>query len=184
VKRLPAPQVISQSQISGLIIKCGLFFTVGLILTGVVLYFSAHQPLGPSYQESFTRLSQLKQEMLLKSLVIYCILVALITAGVVFVTILYSHRVVGPMVGLKRILGQVSAKNLSQSASLREKDAIKPMADALNEMIDTYKKKIVEMEKTVNEMENTLDALDETDRVKKVSAQSSDLEGILKTLQL
>ena len=151
-------QVISKSYMSGLIIKCGLLFTAGPVLTGLVLYLSSHQPLGPSYQESFARLSQLKQEMLVKSIVIYLVLTTIITAGVVCITILYSHRVVGPLVGLRRVIKRINEGDFTTPAVLREKDVIKPMAEALNTMEESYRRRINELHGTVKAIKATLDA--------------------------
>lgn len=147
-------KVISKSYLSGLIVKCGFLFTAGLILTGVILFFSAQQPLGPSYQESFTRLAQLKQEMLYKSILIYLVIMLVVMAGVVFITVHYSHRVVGPMIGLKRILGLIKNGDLTTPAVLRTKDAIKPMADALNDLMDSYKKTLKDLRSDVGELQS------------------------------
>lgn len=135
-------QVISKSYLTGLIIKCGFFFAAGLVLTGIILYFTGQQPLGPSYQESFARLAQLKQEMLVKSIITYFSLTVLILVGVIFITVLYSHRVVGPMVSLKRTIQEIEDGDLSRPARLREKDAIQPMAEALNGMREAYKQRL------------------------------------------
>jgi len=146
--------VIPKSYLTGLIVKCGLFFTSGLILTGIMLYFSAHQPLGPSYLESFTRLSQLKQEMFFKSIAIYSTLMILVTTGVVFITITYSHRVVGPLVGLKRIIAAMSKGDLTKPAILRSNDAIKPVADSLNDCMGTYRTILANIAIKTEEMRN------------------------------
>ena len=135
-------QVISRKYITSLIVKCSLLFAAGLILTGIILYYTSQQPLGPSYQETFARLSQLKEEMLIKSIIIYLSLTILIGVGVVFITVLYSHRVVGPLVSLTRASREIAAGDLGQPVKLRESDAIQPMATALNAMRDAYKQRI------------------------------------------
>jgi len=143
---------------TGLIVKCGLLFTAGLVITGIVLYLTSHQPLGPSYQESFARLAQLKREMLTKSIVIYLVLTAIIMAGVICVTMLYSHRVVGPLVGLRRVISAINGGDLTAKAVLREKDAIKPMADAINDMVTAYRQRVAGLDSAVQEMKQALDA--------------------------
>lgn len=176
--------VISKSYRTGLIIKCGILFTVGLILTGVILYFSAHQPLGPSYQESFARLSQLKREMLIKSIIIYFTLSTLTVAGVIFTTLLYSHRVVGPMVGLKRIIGLVKDGDYTVSAHLREKDAIKPMAEALNSFIASYRDTIKTLREKTIEMNTIIDQLEESDQINNLTAKAEEIQLVISTLKL
>ena len=149
-------EVISKSYLNGLILKCGLFFAGGLLLTGLFLYLSAHQPLGPSYQESFSRLAQLKEEILLKSITIYCLLTALTLAGVIFITLMYSHRVVGPLVGIKRVVKAITAGDFTQPARLRKKDAIKPMAEALNTLIGEYKTNLRQIAQQTEAMQEVL----------------------------
>ncbi len=154
----PEHQIIAKSYRSGLIIKCGLLFAIGLILTAVILYLSAQQPLGPSYQESFARLAQLKHEMLIKSITIYSILSLLIISGIIFTTVIYSHRVVGPLVGLSRIIKAIAAGDLTVAAHLREKDAIITVADAINELRDSCRARILSISRETDEIEKLLNS--------------------------
>ena len=179
-----ATQVISKSYQTGLIIKCGLLFAGGLILTGIILYFSAQQPLGPSYQESFARLSQLKQEMLVKSVITYCILLLVVMGGVIFITVLYSHRVVGPLVGLKRALNRIGSGDLSQPVVLRQKDAIKPMADALNDMMKKYNETIGQVKVKTGEMRAISDGTDQDGRAQEIEKRGKELNTLLNSLKL
>ena len=180
----PTTQVISKAYVSELILKCGLFFAGGLFLTGIILYLSAHQPLGPNYQDSFARLAQLKQEMLVKSIVIYCLLTALILAGVVFITVLYSHRVVGPLVGIKRVIKAVTDGDLTHPTRLREKDAIKPMAEALNLLIDTYKTRLLQVNNQVQLLQEMLDQPGNNTQPGKIAEQAKAIQEILAPLKL
>ncbi len=154
----PEHQIIAKSYRSGLIIKCSLLFTVGLILTAVILYLSAQQPLGPSYQQSFARLAQLKHEMLVKSIIIYSILTLLIISGIIFITVIYSHRVVGPLVGLRRVIRAMAAGDLTMAAHLREKDAITTVADAINELRDSCRARILSISRETAEIEKLLNS--------------------------
>ena len=177
-------QVISKSYLSGLFLKCGLFFTGGLLLTGVILYFSAHQPLGPTYQESFTRLAQLKEEMLVKSIIIYCLITALILAGIIFITAIYSHRVVGPLVGIKRVAKAVADGDLTQAIHIREKDAIQPMAEALNTLINSYRIKMQLVEQQATILQDKLDHPEDQTLPSEIADQAKTIKDILAPLQL
>ena len=176
-------QVISKSYLSGLFLKCGLFFTGGLLLTGIILYFSAHQPLGPTYQESFTRLAQLKEEMLIKSIITYCLITALILAGVIFITVIYSHRVVGPLVGIKRVAKAVADGDLTQSIHIRRKDAIQPMAEALNALICSYKTKIQLVDQQAKILQDKLDHPENLILSSEIAGQAKKIKEILDPLQ-
>lgn len=176
-------QVISKSYLSGLFLKCGLFFTGGLLLTGIILYFSVHQPLGPTYQESFSRLAQLKEEMLIKSIVIYCLITALILAGVIFITVIYSHRVVGPLVGIKRVVKAIGAGDLTQTIHIRQKDAIQPMAAALNTLIGSYRTKLQRVDQETKILESRLNHPGDQTASPEIADQAKKIRDILGTLQ-
>ncbi len=150
-------QIIDRSYRTGLITKCGLLFAAGLLLTGVLLYFSAHQPMGPSYQASFARLANLKHEILVKSIIIYFIVITLTIGGVIFTTVLYSHRVVGPLVGLTRIIKAITSGDFTIAARLRKDDAIASMADTLNNMRDTCRVRLQIINHQVEELQVLLD---------------------------
>jgi len=177
-------QVIDKSYLSGLLLKCGLFFSGGLILTGVILYFSAHQPLGPSYQESFSRLAQLKEEMLIKSIIIYCLVTALALAGIVFVTVLYSHRVVGPLVGMKRVVKAIAGGDFTQAVHIRQKDAIQPMATALNTMIDTYKTKLRFIDQQTKLLQEKMDLPGDGPQAAEINETAHTIKDALASLHL
>lgn len=178
------PQVVSKAYITGFIVKCGLLFAAGLLLTGVILFFSAYQPLGLSYQESFSHLSRLKHEMLLKSILIYCLLMVLIIVGVTFVSVLYSHRVVGPMVGLLRVVKLLAAGDFTNFVHLRTKDAIKPMADTMNTMITTYREKIQVLQVHTQNMQRLVNQADSAELPAAMRQEVKAIDSIISTLKL
>ncbi len=177
-------EVIAKSYLSGLIIKCGLFFTAGLILTSIILFFCTNQPLGPSYQETFTRLAQLKQEVLYKSILIYFVTMCLVVAGVIFITLIYSHRVVGPMIGLTRILRLIQQGDLTTPAALRSKDAIKPMAESINDMVASHKKILVNLRKNTAELKSITTNSGNKSHDKAIKEKTQSLAAILNGLKL
>lgn len=177
-------QVIPKSYLSGLILKCGLFFAGGLILTGVIFYYTNHQVLGPSYQESFTRLAQIKEELLTKSIIIYCLLTTMILAGVIFITMIYSHRVVGPLVGIKRVIKAIASGDLSQKARLRQKDAIKPMAEALNTLSAVYTSKISLADQHAKALQDMLDRPGDPPQASEIMEKAKAIKDITSSLRL
>lgn len=169
-------RIISKSYLTGLIIKCSLLFAGGLLLTGIILYFSSHQPLGPSYQESFARLAQLKHEMLVKSISIYCLFMILIISGVIFITVIYSHRVVGPLVGLTRIIKAIAAGDFTQVARMREKDAITLMADALNDMRDACLGKLQNITRKIDDLQTLLNSPNPTELSSDLASKAREIK--------
>ncbi len=184
VKQTASQEVISQSYLRGLILKCGLLFAAGLLLTGGILYLSAPKPLGPSYQETFARLAQLKDEMLVKSALTYLLLTGLILAGVILITVLYSHRVVGPLVNIKRVVKAVTGGDLTAAARLRRNDAIKPMADSLNALIETYHKRVQTAIKHANALNDLTNRPGDPPAAPEIIAQAKAVKDSLATLRL
>ena len=168
-------QIISKSYRTGLIIKCSLLFTGGLLLTGIILYLSSNQPLGPSYQESFARLAQLKHEMLIKSISIYCLTMLLIISGVIFITVIYSHRVVGPLVGLTRIVKAITSGDFTQVAHMRKEDAITLMADALNDMRDSCQTKLQNITRNTEELQTLLNNPNATELASELASKANEI---------
>jgi len=48
-----------------------------------------------------------------------------------------SHRIVGPMERLKRMLGAISEGDFSQRITLRQGDALEDLATSINQMVET-----------------------------------------------
>jgi methyl-accepting chemotaxis protein len=96
------------------------------------------QPLGPSYGESFRILSTFKQEILFQSILIYAFTIGVVLAGIVAITLLYSHRVVGPIYRLNMFVKRIAEGDVSKTTSLRQKDVIHSLADEINTMVLSY----------------------------------------------
>jgi len=146
------PQVISVSYLRNLIIKCSLIFTVGILLTTVIFFFSVHQQPGTSYQDTFRILSQAKEEILAKSVIIYAFAFVIIVSGIAIITLLYSHRVVGPLRRISRVVEKISAGDFTEEITLRRNDAIQPLADELNDIMASYRQTLAELTVKVREI--------------------------------
>ncbi len=171
------PHVMSRSYVFNLVAKCALLFTLGIILTTVVLYFSVYQQLGPSYQESFRILSEFKKEILYKSIASYAFTLIVILLGIMIITLLYSHRVVGPMYRLSMFVKRVTDGDLSETAVLRRNDAVQPLADELNVLIVNYRQLINELQEQTAQLKKLADlsGCDEnSDELKKVLSELGD----------
>ena len=90
-------QGIPGSYRRNVIFKSVLVFVAGCILTTVILYLAVRQPIGPSYGEGFRMLAQLQDDIFYKSAIIYAITTLLIVCGIIFLTLMYSHRIAGPV---------------------------------------------------------------------------------------
>jgi methyl-accepting chemotaxis protein len=62
---------------------------------------------------------------------------AVFTAALAAVTVFYSHRVVGPLVNLRRCLRLLAEGDLAVRASFRRNDELHELAEAFNDMAET-----------------------------------------------
>ncbi len=135
-----------------LVTRCVLLFGGGLALTGAVLYFFLSQPTGPSYGETFRSLASIRQQLLSLSLGIYLLVSLLILAGIAIISLLYSHRIVGPLYRLGVIARAVRNGDLRQQARLRKNDTVTPLADELNAFCGQYRDTIATLQKKTAEL--------------------------------
>lgn len=185
-----SPLGISKSYLQGLIVKCSLIFISGILLTFLIFYFSTLHTYGSSYEESFKLLSQLRQELLIKSAILYAAASLLIIAGIIFITLLYSHRISGPMYRLGLFARRISAGDFSEQVFLRGKDEVQPLAVQLNALINRYRDIIAELRLKQKDLaglctkagEKQGEALAETRR--ELAGKVKELEGLVENIRL
>ena len=154
-------QVVESSYLRSVAVKCALIFTGGLLATAAVFYLMMSQSIGPTYGEGFRMLAQLEQDIFYKSLVIYgsTVLVALVC--IIAMTVLYSHRVAGPIYRLSLFARKVNDGDLSSGVTLRQKDVIHPLALEMNQMVDTFHRTVTDINREIEELEKKTAAFDD-----------------------
>ncbi|MBC8318080.1 MAG: methyl-accepting chemotaxis protein [Desulfobulbaceae bacterium] len=130
-----------------------LVFIAGLILTTVLLYVAVNQSIGPNYGEGFRMLSQLQEDIFSKASIIYTITVFIIVSGIIFLTLLYSHRVAGPVYRLTHFARALSSGDFSSNVYIRDNDVIHPLADEMNAMVDQYRQALGRLQVEMNALE-------------------------------
>ncbi|MEW6428100.1 MAG: hypothetical protein AB1568_08725 [Thermodesulfobacteriota bacterium] len=117
---------------------CSLFFALGIAITCVLLLVLFHKPAGAGYSDSFQTLSRFRDELVSISVLISLSGLLLTLGGIIFITVLYSHRIAGPAYRLAVVSKMASGGDLCQRAHFRRKDFIKPMAEEMNAMLSHY----------------------------------------------
>lgn len=128
-----------------LVLKCLLIFAGGLILMAAVFYLTNQQDIGPTYGEGFRMLSQLREDIFYKSLIIYVGIVLLMLVGIIVISLFYSHRVAGPVYRLGLFAAEISEGHLENDVFLRQDDVIHPLADEMNNMVAAYRQVVEEL---------------------------------------
>lgn len=149
---------IGASYWQSLFLKCAIIFGASIIITAVLLYLLLHKPSGVTYGETFATLSTLRHDLLLISISIYSLSLLVTSAGIILITLLYSHRVVGPIYRLSVIARQAATGDLIQKARLRKKDVVLPLADELNSFLATYNSLIEKIKKNTGDQQGNYES--------------------------
>ena len=183
-------ETINKSYYYRLALRCILIIIAGAVLTGVFLYFSLYREAGSSYAESYSIISTLRGELFYKSAYLYITTLLFIIIGITIISLLFSHRVAGPIYRLGVSARKVASGDLTETVRLRQKDVIYPLADDLNGIIAIYKEIIEQLEtkmKEVREMSATADQSSgaaERDMIEKISKTVYEMNGILSRIKL
>ena len=182
-------QVLEKSFRRSVFLTCALIFIIGIIVAGGIFYLVTRLPLGPSYGEAFNMLSRFREEILFKSVVIYACTVFAVLVGIVAMTLLYSHRVAGPVFRLSQFLKKVREGEIGTPVSIRQKDVIHPLAHEVNAMVDWYRQKITIIKQELETIEKQAERLEEDraaadDALKAIEGSAGKLLGITSKLEL
>jgi methyl-accepting chemotaxis protein len=183
-------ETINKSYYYRLAVTCILIIMVGAILTGAFLYISLYKESGSSYAESYGIITALRGELFHKSAYLYFTTLFFIIIGITAISLLFSHRVAGPLHRLGVFARNVASGDLSKAVTLRQKDAIYPIADDLNNIITMYKEVLEQLEakaKEIREMSSTADpsaVIAERDMLEKLSKRVYEMNGILSRIKL
>ena len=183
-------ETINKSYYYRLAGTCILIIILGAVLTGVLLYFSLYKESGSSYAESYGIITALRGELFYKSTYLYFTALLFIIIGITVISLLFSHRVAGPLYRLGVFARKVASGDLSKAVTLRQKDAIYPIAVDLNNIVAMYKDVLEQLEtkaKEIREMSSTADpsaVIAEKDMLEKLLKRVYEMNGILSRIKL
>ncbi|MDP2167019.1 MAG: HAMP domain-containing protein [Thermodesulfovibrionales bacterium] len=130
-------------------------------VSGVVFYSLASQSgLAASYGSVISNASVYKAEILKKSIFIYALFTMPMLAGVVFLSVLYSHRVAGPLQRVKKVSRDIAEGKLDVKVRFRQNDIIHPLAESINRMAESYNMRYSRLRGSVERMQEEAQALE------------------------
>ena len=135
-----------------LVIRCVLLFGGGIAVTGAVLYTVLAKQAGSSYGEAFHALASTRQQLLSLSLGIYLFVSLLVLGGIALISLLYSHRIVGPLYRLRMTTKTIRQGDLRQQTRLRKNDVVTPLADELNAFCAVYRSTFAHLQEKTEEL--------------------------------
>lgn len=181
---------VTKTHSYGFILKSSLIVVCGILLTVFILYFSLPRGGGASYAESFKIISSLRQTIIYKAIVIYATTSFFIFAGVLVISLLYSHKIAGPLHRMGMFARKAAEGDFTDIITLRKNDVLHPMAKDLNDIASAYKNTLLQVETEINEIKNLLATTDETtaqnerENILKISERADKLNEILYRIKL
>lgn len=182
----------------GYFFKFGAKYALAVILTALVtalfLFLFLKRTPGLSYSDSYGVISALRQELLHKSILIYGVTALLITFGIAAISLVYSHRVAGPLYRLGVEARDIASGDLSKSVRFRKNDAIHEVADDMNGMRESYKNLLSSLESGIEELKDAVSAMPDSaegmsgkeaaEKIKKILEKADEINEIIFRVKL
>lgn len=136
-----------------------LILILALSISSAFFYYHTNKDLGETYKNKIYTITQFKTTIISATILIFIPPVIVAAIFIIISIVLYTHRIVGPLVRIRAITQQISEGNLDVFIKFREKDAIKPLADALNNLIARFKEKDSGLSEVIEDMRKDADIL-------------------------
>lgn len=156
-------ETVSRSYSYRLILRSAIVLLSGAIVTALAVFFALNRNAGLTYAQSYNVMAALRHELLHKSLVIYASTSFFIMVGIALISLVYSHRVAGPLHRLGQAARRIASGDLSEPVKLRHNDVIHPLADDLNDLISSYSGILNTLELHVAELKEQISELPESE---------------------
>ncbi|CAG1065685.1 hypothetical protein BAC1_01272 [uncultured bacterium] len=142
-------------------LKLCLFTLLGGAALVLLLFLTLERELGGSYAEAIYTIHDLKIRVLpLMFASSYSILVlALVTAAIAAISVLFSHRIAGPLYRLEKNLDALASGDLTVSTRFRGMDQLSVLADELNGLVRSLNHTARSVSEAAKELEAAESAL-------------------------
>ena len=189
---LKISDVLSKRYLRNFLFLTALIFVAGTLISAAVLYADIYQPLHTHYGAIISIISGLKESLIAKTLKINLIFYICISAGIGLLSVLYSHRVAGPLYRIKIYLKSIADGKPDRPLELRHKDAIASFASAINEMTGAYRKRSLELISDIDQLKESVHELEHLaeqgrpvdNALEKIIDTDKAISGLLRTLKV
>jgi two-component system sensor histidine kinase ResE len=169
-----------------------LVLLLSTVITSIVLHLNIHRPLNTHYSAILSIISDLKETLLLKTVKISALFSFLAAIGLLFISIIYTHRIAGPLHRIKSAAKAIGRGNLETKIQLRSKDAIHHFAKSLNSMTENYRDRISvlsgsldQLKDSITEIKSLTDANQEIDSaLEKISDKNIEIHSQIDSIKL
>ncbi len=129
-----------------------------LIACGFYLAFQKHG--GTTYAESYKLLAELNEGLVTRVLMVFAFTLLVSAVGAIIISVIYSHRVAGPIYKLGLITKKIAEGDLAGTVRLRTHDVLHDLADEFNNLSGRYRGVLVQLETKTRELAAILDDLE------------------------
>jgi methyl-accepting chemotaxis protein len=169
-----------------------IIFLAGTVISALTLYFDVYRPLSTEYSSILSVIAEIMDSLIVRTAKIYGLFYLFITVGIVYLVILYTHRIAGPLHRVKLQTKAIGEGRLDTVIKLRRNDAITSFADTINDMtvslndrVENLTNEIQQLRNAVTEMKSSADENKNTEHaLKKAIEQDSTIKSLLDSLRL
>jgi len=133
-------------------------FLIGLILVlfiGIALstYYLVYPMLSKQFfgAITYTQAKNLANRLIL----VYFFETVIFIIFVFLLTIIFSHRIIGPVNRFKELVDKIRGGDFSTRIHLREHDEFKGLADSIDELLNKFEEDFNILKEKINELENS-----------------------------
>ena len=153
-------------------LKLCLLTIAGMAAVTLLLYFYTAGSLGGSYKEAIYTIYDLKIRIfpLVFASSYSIFILAVVTASIAVITVLFSHKIAGPLFRVERNLEEIGSGDLTVQTRFRGNDQMKALSDDINGMtrsLNHAARSLADSYSLVEEREKDLTKLLETEPLDK-----------------
>lgn len=160
-------KIITKGYLVRLVLLVLCIFIIGTAVSAVFLHLNLNRPLDTHYSAILSIITEIKETLIIRTLKINAIFYLMISAGIVLLGIIYTHRIAGPLYRIKLYAKSVSEGRLDINLKFRKKDAVHLFAEALNLMTQGYHDRVTTLDSEIRELKaavKELQSLTENDK--------------------
>lgn len=165
--------VLAKGFTTRLVLRVLALFAVFSALSGIFIYFRTYRQLDTNYGAVIAIIADIRESLLTETLWITLAFYLFILIGVLLLGIMYTHRISGPLMQIRRYARSIAEGDLRAIIRFRRHDAIHSFGDTLNSLGESYRGRVSRLKSDVNTLRET---------VSELKSRSGD-EGLEKGLQ-
>ncbi|MEK6527890.1 MAG: hypothetical protein AAB089_07515 [Nitrospirota bacterium] len=189
---LKPTEVIRKGYLTRFLLLLICIFFIGTITSTIYLYLDIYRPLNTHYSAILSIITEIKETLIIRTLRINAFFFLLISAGIVILEIMYTHRIAGPLLRIKLYAKMAGEGRLDTDIKFRHKDAINSFGESFNNMTKRYSDRVTMLISEIQQFKDAIAKLksltekgeDTEIAMKRVLEQDSRIKKLLNTIRL